>query len=514
MKQLYILSIGLLLLSCNVADDFDDVKMGINTSMPIGNLKLDDKKLFELANISPENLYTNSNDILEIRDIINLNLLDDSKFNDVMFVKFEDINEPIGNTGSNSGQSIILPPEGETITYHIKMGPGERIDNLVFMGGYITFEQNAILSDVTCTIDEITKNGNPVTIKEGQTIVLDNSYTVKPIPGTNDLTFRYKGVIHAGTQQNAVIKFNDVEASTIQGYFGHKEMTKSNATININGSTNDFLAQTESFILANPNLTINISNSYDIPTAVIVEEVLVDNIPIELVDTYNTTHFLINKGVRTITIDNKITISGSGLTDAIDKQSDKITVVIRIILNPTDNDLLAPQGTAPINSTNYFNRESILTSEINYNIPFDGMFKGINYTENFDFNLNTEKIDLNEAQFAVTGTNTFPMFLELDLFIVTKNNSEILVTERPLVVSSTADNQKPGNIVPFVLDDNNYELINLRPSALEDLKHATKLRFKIRSSTLDADKKRMVKIYSGSELNLYLMLGAKGELSI
>lgn len=513
MKQLYVLSLGFFLLSCNVSEDFDNIKVGINTSLPIGNFKLDDRKLFELANISPENLYTNSNGIVEIRDIYDLTLLDNTKFNDVVEVKFEDLDEPIGDTGNNDGQSITLPAEGEVSTYSIKLGPDERVDKLVFESGTLTFEPNPTLSDVTCTIEGMLKNGKPVTIREGQTIVLDNSITVIPIPGTNNITLRYKGVIHTAVQQNVKIKFNNVETSTIEGYFGHKQMATKSATIDINSSTNDFLANTESFILANPNLVIEISNTYDIPTAIIIKTLLVNNTPIELSDAYNTTHFLVGKGSKAITITNSITKSGRGLTDAIDKKTDKITIKINTILNPTDADLLAQRGTAPINSTNYFDRESTLSSIINYNIPFDGMFKGINYTENFDFNINTDDIDFDQAQIAVTGSNTFPMSIELDLYIVNNNNSEVKLTEIPLFIPSTADNFKPGNIVPFVLDDKNYKLINLLHSSLNDLKEATKLRFKIRSNTLDADKNRRVQIYSNSELNMYLMLGAKGELS-
>ncbi|HIS33627.1 MAG TPA: hypothetical protein IAA79_01725 [Candidatus Avirikenella pullistercoris] len=519
-RTILFLLLGVLFAGCSVDDDFKNLKTTVHTSLPFGNFTLTDVELFELTALGEGGISVGNDDVISIRDNIDISLLGEDNFNDIVDLEFTPARDDIGALLASG--TVDIPEGGVSVIYTIHLEPGQSIKELIFNSGKIRFQYNSNLVGVTCTIKEITRNGVPVTLTTGDVLELGTDVKVNPIPGTNDLTFIYEGRLNAmgGVTGTAVaeIDFEDIVVESIDGYFGRKEITSSSADIVLDNGVQEFLESTEEVYLSNPAVNILINNSYDIPACLKITSLSVNGQEIPLkADAYNVSRYLVQKGEQTIRLDNSITATGKGFSEAVTKNTRELYVEFEVILNPTDDDLKSEAGVAPVNASNFYNRNSRMSSEVCFDIPIYGYFKNIQYTDDFEFNISLDGSEFHHSQFVITGTNGFPLDIEIGMYMEEPQTKELLLlNKQPLVIASTKENLRPDDpaYAPTVLGNDNYLLIELDPDVLNRLEDAKNLIFKIEGSTMNIGEKQEVRFYSGTKLDLHLMWGANVTLDI
>ncbi len=82
------------------------------------------------------------------------------------------------------------------------------------------------------------------------------------------------------------------------------------------------------------------------------------------------------------------------------------------------------------------------------------------------------------------------------------------------MIPSTSDNLPADETEPMVLGQDNYLLTELDAETINNMDQVGKIRLKIGASSLDADKRRYIKIYKGSSLDLRLTIGIQGDLDL
>lgn len=500
-----------LLFSCNVADDFDHPILGINTSMSLGVIKFDEASLFELSDIDTSVIRYDDEGVMELCDSVEVDLVGEKNLDKILTVDFQPNTAPIVPGGPSSAGSY---PVNTTVEYRMLTSGSEQLKEVTLGRGTISFPADDALRDVTCTVEEITdKSGRPLSMKPGQSVNLADGYTIRPAAG-NVLVLRYSGVVHSSTEERTVMNFSDMEIFSARGDFGRKEISTTVADVRINDGTNSFISNVDYIYLVDPKIEIVLDNSFRLPVGVIVESLTYDGRQIRLKDGYNSTRYLVGEGRTSIIIDNSKTESGNGISEIINKDLKEVSLSIRAVINPTDADMLAPAGTVVPDTDNYYDRNCRVASVIRFGMPLWGVFDDISYNDHYDVDFTTEYMTFDDVVLAVAGTNTFPLTLSLDLYSVGYDGGEKLLTEESLVIPSTEDNLPADETTPAVLGQDNYLLTKLDAETITRLDEVSKVRMRIKASSLDADKRRHIKIYKGSSLDLRLTLGVRGNLDL
>ncbi len=503
----------LVLVSCNVGDDFKDLKVDLNTSLPLGKLEFSEASLFELSDVDTTLIRYDSDGCMVLNDSIEANIISDSQIDEFLSINFPDASIDIPIPGGVSGSFPV--PENDNY-FELTTDGGETLEEVVLNNGYINFSYDASLRDVTCTIKEITDvNGNALVVRSGERIDLTRGYTIKPLDG-NKLTFVYSGTAYAngGSKLTTDVTFIDTEIFSVKGYLGRKEISSTSSSLQIDEGTNSFLNNIGEVYISDPYIGIDIDNNFNIPICVIIENITSNGVQIPLKEGFNTTRFLVDKGENSIVLNNDCTQSGNGISAVINNDFNDITISFKTIINPTDADLMAPAGTAPSGIDNYYDRDCKVKTLIRFGMPLKGYFNDINYTDNYDVELDLKSVNLTKAQMAITGTNTFPLDLSFDLYSIDRTGREVRMTNKSIVIPSTPDNEPMDKVTPTVLGKDNYILVDIDTDILNNLKDTETIRFKMNASSLDADNRRIIKIYKGSQIKLNLLLGAEGSVDI
>ena len=191
-----------------------------------------------------------------------------------------------------------------------------------------------------------------------------------------------------------------------------------------------------------------------------------------------------------------------------------MSLSIKAIINPTDDDLMAPAGTVVPDVDNYYDRNCRVGTVIRFGMPLWGVFGNISYNDSYDVDMAGTEMILQNAVMAIAGTNTFPLSLSLDLYSVDYDDNEKRLTKETIVIPSTSDNLPADETEPMVLGQDNYLLTELDAETINNMDQVSKIRLKIGASSLDADKRRYIKIYKGSSLDLRLTIGIQGDLDL
>lgn len=507
-----ICALSTLLFSCNVADDFENLTLGINTSMSLGTIKFSEASLFELSDIDTSVIRYDEEGVMVLSDSVVVDLIGDNNLDDILSVTFPANNKaPIIPGGSSSAGDY---PVSTTVTYNMDVSGSERLTEVTLSRGTISFSANDALRDVTCTVAEITdESGRPLSIKPGQSVNLADGYVIKPATG-NALRLQYAGTVHTSSNLEAQVDFSNMEIFSARGYFGRKEISTTVANVKIDEGTNSFLSNVEDIYLVDPKIDIVLDNSFRLPVGVIIESLTCNGRGIFLKDGYNTTRYIVNEGRTYISISNEDTESGDGISQIINKNLKEVSLSIKAIVNPTDDDMMAPAGTVVPDVDNYYDRNCRVGTVIRFGMPLWGVFGNISYNDSYDVDMAGTEMILQNAVMAIAGTNTFPLSLSLDLYSVDYDDNEKRLTKETIVIPSTSDNLPADETEPMVLGQDNYLLTELDAETINNMDQVSKIRLKIGASSLDADKRRYIKIYKGSSLDLRLTIGIQGDLDL
>ncbi|MDE6482664.1 MAG: hypothetical protein K2L01_02740 [Rikenellaceae bacterium] len=506
-----ILMLSTVLFSCDVTDDFENLTLGINTSMPLGTIKFSEASLFELSDVDTSVIRYDDEGVMVLSDSVEVDLIGEKNLDDILSVTFPDNNAPIVAGGSSSAGDY---PVSTTVTYRMNITGSEQLTEVTLSRGTLTFSANDALRDVTCSVAEITdRSGRPLTIRPGQSVDLSDGYVIKPAAG-NTLKLQYTGTVHTSGRQEAEMHFSDMEIFSARGYFGRKEISTTVADVTIDEGTNSFLANVDELYLVDPKIEIVLDNTFRLPVGIIVESLTYNGRKILLKDGYNITRHLVGEGRTVITIDNESTESGEGISRIINKDLKEVSLSIKAIVNPTDEDMMAPAGTVVPERDNYYDRDCRVSTVIRFGMPLWGVFGNISYTDSYDVDFAMSEMTLQNAVMAIAGSNTFPLTLSLDMYSVDYDDNEKRLTKESIVIPSTSDNLPADRVTPAVLGQDNYLLTELDAETINRMDEVSKIRLRIGASSLDADKRRNIKIYKGSSLDLRLTIGVQGSMDL
>ncbi|MDE7356306.1 MAG: hypothetical protein K2N21_06015 [Rikenellaceae bacterium] len=504
-----------LLWSCNPVDDFKDLSLGVNTSLPVGGIDFSQASLFELSGVDTNIVRYDPEGVMVIVDSIGLDLMNEGQFDEVLSFDFPkvrlDTDDFIPDISRLSGLDAGIEIPEKRVVEKLDMPGDERLSKVKLSAGSLRFSDGGALSGLVCKVENVFDvSGNPIEIRAGQVVDLAGC-TIKPSDG-NSMAFVFSGTVYPSASLGVELSFDNVKIFSARGYFGRKEITPAMTTITIDESINDFLGNVDSIYLADPSITINFKNTFVLPVAVILTSLKADGRDILLDDGYGKTRFYVGEGVSSIVIDNSITANGTGISDMLTKDLRTVEFLFSIITNPSYEDLMVSQGTLPEVQENYYDRTCAIDGSLVLAMPLYGVFDNISYSDTYDMDLDLG-LDFKKAQLAITGSNYFPLQLTLDLVGVTVQGQEKPFAMDRIVIPSTENNLPMSMATPVVIDQSNYILVELNPEVLNDIANIDKMRFKISASSLDASNRRNVKIYKDSRLKLNLAIGINGVIN-
>ena len=308
---IYLSLLSSLLLSCNVADDFDNLTLGLDTSMSLGTIRFDQESLFELSDIDPASVRYDAEGVMALCDSVEADLIGDRHIEDILSADFPPSTAPIvpGSALSDGRYGI-----GTTVEYRIHTPGSERLTEVTLQEGVVTFAPDHALDGVTCTVREISdRNGSPLVIAPGQEIDLSDGYVIRPSEG-NILNLEYSGTVSSSASMEAEMTFSRMEIFSARGDFGRKEISITQTSVRIDEGTRSFLANVEELYLTDPKIEIVLDNSFRIPVGIIVESLTSSGRTVQLKEGWGTTRHLTGHGLNVITIGNGSTVSGDGIS--------------------------------------------------------------------------------------------------------------------------------------------------------------------------------------------------------
>lgn len=516
---LMLMCITFILHSCKINDDFSDLKTEIETSLPFGYFQLTDDEIFSQTD---DQMTVGADGILNFNNSQSIVFLDDHNAKEIVDVTFDDVSEDFNDlvaAASFTGGNI---PDGVFFTdYNISLGGGGSLDRIVYESGRVTFKYDNDLRNVYCTVKEITKNGKSLVISAGETVDLSDGWVVAPENG-KEMCFVYGGSFTPTAGDVMLnITFEAMVLKEVDGYFGNKYLSRVVQDVEIESSTTDFFDTIDELYLSDPVVEFDINNSCKIPVgAVIAEMQFYDGVNTKSVDIksgFNTSAFYISEGESTIKITNRSTLSGSGLSDVFNKNIKSVKVTLDVILNPTDAQLSAETDIVPVNIKNSYNISMSAGGDMKLILPIKGYFSNLRYEENTDLSLDDlGDIDFKDIKFLLTGSNGIPVDINVDLYGVYPNGSSVKLTSESIKLKSSPVNVKPSDPAfrEYVIDESNYQLINIEPKYINSLNDFENLRFEVLASTDGVDSKKIISIYSGVQSKININLGVKGTVNL
>ena len=511
-KNVFFFLTGLVsLVSCLNPDKTKDLSLEINTSLPLGNYYLNDRELFEQTALK-NTVVEDEQGQLSIQESTESILMDQTKMNKLIVLENQSIDHQLSGLSMNQDISNMEMP------FDLSVAEGERIDRLLLRGGTISMQEEPALSGLRCTVQGMTlPDGKPLTLEPGRVVPLEG-VVLEPIHNqdvANGLVFVYSGYYSGSDNEvNIHIEMENMSFEELTGYVGRKELEETRVYLNANDEAVEFFEQIDEIYLANPYIEFRVKNDLELPVAVILNSFQINGQEITLIDGFEKNRFLIGTGETTIRIDNSNTQSGTGISDAINRDFSYIECIMQTVVNPTKEDLLEQEYVPE--DMNAFRYDSELIAQTLFTLPLDGCLRGFSLESDFDFNLDMKDYVLEQIQLAITGENGFPLDFSLQLISVDRStHEEVVLNEMPVEIEP-AEGGKPGGegFIPFRMDASNFRLITLDKKQSDAFVNAEKIYFRLKASTRNAAEKENVKIYAGSYLNLKLTIGVNGEIEL
>lgn len=530
MKKLLLLSIlTTIATGCLKSDMFSDIHIEPNTTIPLGRAVITDSSLFTMANIYDQ-LKVNDQDVIYFAVNGNTSIVQSGNLDEILSVPTQSFDFQFNIPPSQPG--IIDLPNNLEQLFYMNLHPDEKIDKLVLNSGQIVFTLESTgkdMSDVRCTIPQITKNGQPVTLTPGEHLQLNPSYVIEPTHTpihNNGILVKLSGKSEYVPQIKGKVEIISSDLNQAVGFFGNKTLTEKTTTLTPGTSDfNDFTNQAKYVYFRDPSIELEVGNQLDIPVMVTINKFQVDGVDVKLKPTYGNQRYLIaGQTIAKIRIDNSKTVSGNDFSNAITKSFKSITLGIASTLNPTVQELGSPIYVPEQN--NSINGTDTLGLVYDVRLPFDCVLEDVKFIQTIDMNLSdmADNKDQNYEQLAmrISGYNQMPLNVALNPYITDDNDPNSTPTylfSQPVNINATDSKLKPSNpnFLPYVMDVHKATIQVIDKQVIDKLLKAKKLFLNLTTSTRNADNtvtREAVKFYSPSELGLDIMIGAQADINI
>jgi|SRR5690554_716110 len=268
---------------------------------------------------------------------------------------------------------------------------------------------NTVVNNVDINLNQYTVNMEYGTQNHSR-IPIETKVTLNLISGNSSSPTDNLNIV--GTIENLVFK-------TFTGYLGNQTPLNLDIdTININLFENFINGE---LFLSNPQLEIDIYNSYGIPTDLRFQTLKsrnIDNNPVEI-------PFVLPNNQNTITL-NTPNYFGEGSTNIVlDTSNSNIDDVVSSLLKSIiyDSDVnFNPNG--PTAYRNHITDTSKISLEVLLRLPFEGRGRTLVLVDTLDFDFEGAK-ELEKGILRVSSENGFPMYSQMQIYFVDEQYRKI-----------------------------------------------------------------------------------------
>lgn len=504
----------LIIVSCN--NELDNVKLPINTTLPLVDFDISNTQLLEWCGIE-NNITTNNDGIIQIESsneiIFNDNTLSNLfNYADQRFVNIINV-----GISPNIDNIINIPPT--TLNSSMQLNNNCKLDAGALQDGDLTFfinDNNYTVSNITCTVNNITINGEKLILRNGETINLQNA-SIK-FTEDNSINYTIEGnIINYSTSDNIVeygLLINNLQFKELSGFLGREEI-KINNTYNISfdKQTQDFFSNC-TYYIANPSLSFNINNAYNIPIILNIDKLAINDKSLELKKEIGSSKFYLQpNGTSTFTINNSSCVNDQEFSNLLSATIETSSIEFSIITNPTKEDMEDASYIAPQN--NRINKQDIIVCEEQFNIPITGTFQDIifNQTILMDLDINSDKTNYQYLKLAITSDNMIPMNIDFELFAIDYNGAEDNLFNNPVTIPAS-NGLSPNNpsFKKGIISAENPSIINLNTEQVNKLLNSNKLKFAFKGSMPKMVDNQYASVYANTNLRLKLIGNLKGEI--
>lgn len=524
-KQLLALGILMTLATaCTQKGMFDNIHVYPNTSLPLGNITATDSALFELAGIQ-KNMHVGEDGILTFIDSTDLTLSGVGVGTSLIDVPTQhfDIYKIIP-TLPQVGDFTDLPQGMVTETFTLTGLDGATVDTVIFSNGSFEVNINGLdgvagydKSELQVVVPNLLYNKQSVTVTPGIPLQLGPEYMLVLESG-NRMTVRFEGRVPTMTALEGGVDIQGGNIEYIAGFFGRKAISSVSRTIDA-GDLAEFSQNADYVRFDHPEVVFWLNNEYNAPLMADITSLRVNETPIDLKPGLEGEYIWIApKSITKIVINNDKTISGNGLTEALTKDFNRLSVDVNTILNPIAADLGDPTYVAPTHNSMAAN--DTLGGAFTVEIPLTGVLDNVSFDQELEVDLhelNKDESTYEELSLSLSGTNSLPLELSI-MLSVREGGSEVSVPlfDEPVVFPSSINNLPPDDpaFQPGVINEQNLIVRSLDADKIDLLLNAEKLYLKMTATSLNAASRNSATIFSPSELNLRIMAGAKLDYTL
>lgn len=518
MKKIYIPFVAILCIlhACNT--DFEDIKVPINTTLPLADFKISDTTLLSWAGLK-DDVTTGENGVLEISKTMSMTIgtAEDLKTIFTLNNQFFTFSYNFGGTIPSPIEIKLDPPV--QLEQKFSLPNDYSINYAILDAGELTFNitnSNSDFSNVACVVEQLTLNGTPLTIRRGERKSL-KGYKLAFADNESKINFALSGTIQAVAGDNLSnvginITFTNLRLSQAQGFFGRSVITPNEEfTIQIDPSVVDFFENCE-YYLSNPKVHLQLDNAYDLPILIQISKLKIGNQEIQLKNQIGSSKiFLKPQHITEYKLDNASTVSGMELSDALSKDITSFTIGFTIITNPTKADLEDNNYTPP--TTNNISLDKNIKIHERFSIPIEGTFTDIPFNQEFTMGLEEDDNRVYDyLKLAVTCTNEMPFNLKFNIVAIAADNAEtVLFNNAVTIPSSNGASPNSSDFQAGIINESNVIIQNIQGNNVKAMLEAKSLRFEFNGSMPQIPGRGYSKLYSPSSLQLKLIGNLKGE---
>lgn len=520
MKRFLLMLFTLTLVGCMDDGKFDNLKAEVNTALPIGTYGITAEGLMDMLGFDAKDIVADK--VIEITyddeayDLIGSDVISD-------IVKIDDQDNPATFNLSPltdqipAGESRDLTIDADvadifTSDVEFAFKDGGRPTKIIFNSARLSVSANTNMptQNMYVEFESITKNGAPLRVNVGQSVTLDDTYEMNFTEESGKQPY-----VTIAVQGSTTVKSNSTLAMTISLSGADVKYIEGDLERQVESSSNTFalgnmlsgLDNIEEFYPENIIFNLDIDNAFEeLPMLVQVTKMtFVDKggatKNIDIKNGLDIDRFFIKKGQNSLIIDNAISQSGKGLSDAFSKNLTDVNIEYTIIINPTDADAM---GDVPQNKDNKVLVDTKISSPAHFKVPLKGYIKGMAIDTVMQVDFDIEGFDAKSIQYNIGATNGFPLDMDIELVIMDKNTDRIISNDtEPIRVNGS------GAL--------SYDAANVRTLTGEGISELFRsnanLGLRIRANTVGADNKEIVSFLGGDKLDINLFLGFNGVYS-
>lgn len=516
---------AVLAVGCVEKGMFDNIHIRPTTTLPVGSIEASDSSLFELAGIQ-ESMVKGTDGVLTFVDSSDLTLA--ASEIGVAPVTFDEqlFDFDASLAAFRSGDGFVEIPSGQlTETFELSgLEADVTLDTVIFEGGTFRVSVDGLegvagydKSELRVVVPSLLRDERPVVLTPGEVLNLTPDYVLVPEAG-NRIRIAFEGRVPQMNTLVGTVEMRGCETEYIAGFFGRRELSRVERTIRATGF-GDFIKDAEYVRFDRPELKVELRNAYNAPMLAVVESLRVDGREIDLKEGQDgRLLYIAPRAVSELVVNNESTLSGTGLTDLFTKDFSELSLVVNTILNPTAQDL--QQSDYQASDHNSMVVDDTLGGMFAMRLPLDGVLDRVSFEQELEVDLgdlNKEDLDYEKLTFMLSGTNTMPIDWSISVSVREQGSwRQVSLFDDPVEFPSSQNNLPPDDPAfrPGVVDQSNLIVRSLSAEQIDLLLNARKLYLKLTATTLGASERQAVKIYTPSELDLSIVVGAELDFTL